>query len=156
MPQLVLRFPGSFGVCYSDFLCVFEIATAGVTDLRHNELNICFQCRTKCILCFNYRGSGIVPIVLPDCTWPIYFQYYSSIIMQAGIIKSWYSCTTQKNPANIYSLFMGFLSISIQQWLEYMNVYAKSRQMCSWNRHWLIIASVWHSALYLSPCPVVL
>lgn len=78
MPQLVLRFPGSFCVCYSDFLCVFEIATAGVTDLRHSELNICFQCLTKCILCFNYSGTGIVPIVLQGegYKWSLYFQHH--------------------------------------------------------------------------------
>lgn len=63
MPQLVLRFPGSFYVCYSGFLCVFEITTAGVTDLKRSELNIC-QCLTKCILRFNYSGPGMVPIVL--------------------------------------------------------------------------------------------
>lgn len=74
MPQLVLQFPGSFSVCYSDFLCVFEIATAGVTDLRHGELNICFQCLTKCTLCFNYSGAGIVPIVLQGNKWSLYLQ----------------------------------------------------------------------------------
>lgn len=68
---------------------------------------------------------------------------------------SWYSCATQKDPATLISICVGFLSVSIQS-LEYVNVYAKSRWMWAWNRHWLIIVSAWHPALYLLQCPVVL
>lgn len=61
MPQLVPGFPGSFRVCYSAFLCVFEMTTAGVTELKRDGLNICFQRSTVRLLAFNY--GGMVPIV---------------------------------------------------------------------------------------------
>lgn len=80
MPQLVLWFAGSFYVCYSGFLCVFKITTAGVTDLKQDKLDICFQCLTKCILCFNCCGTGMVPAVLqPEgYKWSLYSQHHSS------------------------------------------------------------------------------
>lgn len=60
MPQLVLGFPGSFRVCYSAFLCVFEMTAAGVTELKRDGLNICFQRLTNCRPGSNC--SGMVPI----------------------------------------------------------------------------------------------
>lgn len=43
MPQLVLGFPGSYCVGFADFLCVFEIAAAGVTNRHHGKWNMFFN-----------------------------------------------------------------------------------------------------------------
>lgn len=62
MPQLVPGFPGSFPVCYSAFLCVFETTAAGVAAPKRDGLNICFPCLTKCRAASNC--NGIIPIYL--------------------------------------------------------------------------------------------
>lgn len=72
MPQLVLGFPGSFRVCYSAFPCVFETTAAGVTALKRDGLNICFQCLTKCRPGSNC--SGMVPIYSDPVEWSQYIK----------------------------------------------------------------------------------
>lgn len=40
------------------FLCIYEIAAAGVTDNKHKELNISSQHLKRSYWCCNYTGTG--------------------------------------------------------------------------------------------------
>lgn len=85
MPQLVIRFPGSFRVCFPAFLCIYEIAAAGVTDITQKGLNICAQCLKRRYWCCNYPGMVLAPEYK---NWIPENAHFTCIISAGGILLS--------------------------------------------------------------------
>lgn len=68
------------------FLCIYEIAAAGITDIHQKGLNICAQClkRRYWYWC-NYAGMVLVP---ENKNWMAKNARFTCLISAGGILLS--------------------------------------------------------------------